>query len=142
MITVKLNYIRHSAKKLRPITRIMLGKNVDWAINTTAVMPQDSAGFVNKLLKMASAAAAQKELDPKTMVIGAMMATEGPKIKRMRPNARGRSNKYQKHLAHLTITLKEGAVKAAKPTARAKKESKIISEMKNISVTRSQKGNS
>ncbi len=127
MVTVKLNYIRHSAKKLRPIARLMLGKNVDWAINTTAVMSQDSAGFVNKLLKMASAAASQKELDPSKMVIGEMMATEGPKIKRMRPNARGRSNKYQKHLAHLTITLKAApADKKAKPApkTKAKKESK------------------
>lgn len=134
-VTVKLNYIRHSAKKLRPLARLLRGKNVDWAISTTAVMPQDSAGFVNKLLKMASAAASQKELNPSQMVIGEMMATEGPKIKRMRPNARGRSNKYQKHLAHLTITLNEAPAdmkaksapktKAQNPTTKLRVKEKI-----------------
>lgn len=115
-VTIKLNYVRHSAKKLRPYTRHFAGKGLEAAIDQSSVMPQDSAKFINKALKMAKAAAEAKEFTAKDMVIKEIMATEGPKIKRMRPNARGRSNSYQKHLAHLVVTVAEGKKTSAKET--------------------------
>lgn len=119
-VTVKLRYLRHSAKKLRPFARIFKGKNVDSAIDMSAVMTNDSAKFMNKALKMAKAAAVAKEFSSSNLVISEVFATEGPKIKRMRPNARGRGNAYQKHLAHLTVSLAESKP-ATKKTTKTKK---------------------
>jgi len=121
-VSVKLRYLRHSAKKLRPMARIFVGKSLDTALQSTALMTQDSAKFLHKALLMAQASAKDKELGD-NLVVSAIMATEGPKIKRMRPNARGRSNAYQKHLAHLTVSLSVQEPKATK-TKRQTKEKK------------------
>lgn len=120
-VTVKLRFLRHSARKLRPVALLVKGKNLTEALNTTSVMPQHSAGDINKALKMAQAAAKQKEFDPEKLVVSAITATDGPKIRRQRPNARGRANRYLKHLAHLTITVGEAEAKAEKPTPKSKK---------------------
>jgi large subunit ribosomal protein L22 len=126
-VTVKLRYIRHSAKKLRPYARLFAGKPLESSINKSMLMPQHSAQFIYKALLMARAAAESKEYNPAEMIISKIMADEGPRIKRLRPNARGRSNRYQKHLAHLTVCLdlpkdepKEEKTKVAK-TARTTK---------------------
>ena len=113
-VTVKLNFIRHSAKKLRPFARIIKGKNLDTAISITAVLPNDSAKFINKALKMAAASAKDKAFMPADMIVSEVMATEGPRIKRIRANARGRANKFQKHIAHLTVSLTESKEKKDK----------------------------
>lgn len=117
-VTVKLNYIRHSARKLQPVTRMFTGKPLNYAIDATNAMPQHSAQFLRKALLMAKAAATQRSLNVDDLVVAQAFATIGPKIKRMRPNARGRSNKYQKHIAHLVVVLdqKKEAVKKLKTT--------------------------
>lgn len=125
-VTVKLRYLRHSAKKLRPVGRLLIGKDIEAAINQTAVMSQDSARYLRQALLMAKAAAEQKELNSDSTFVHEIMATEGPKIKRMRPNSRGRSNAYIKHVAHLNVTVSdEKKALAKKPVAKkAVKETK------------------
>ncbi|QQG50136.1 MAG: 50S ribosomal protein L22 [Candidatus Berkelbacteria bacterium] len=124
-MTVKLRFLRHSARKLRPIVLLVRGKSLTDALNTTSVMPQHSAYDINKALKMAEAAAKQKQFDPAKMIVSAITATDGPKIRRQRPNARGRSNRYLKHLAHLVITVAETeneTPKTKKKTSKAVKK--------------------
>jgi large subunit ribosomal protein L22 len=104
-VQVKLRYLRHSARKFQPLTKALTGQSLASALAKTSVLPQDSARFINKLLKMAEAAAKSKELESKNVSIKEIYATIGPKIKRIRPNARGRANAYQKHLSHLVIVL-------------------------------------
>ncbi len=128
-VTVKLRYLRHSARKLRPYTRVVAGKSLEDAINQMAVMPQDSAKYIGQALSMAKSAAVAKEFLPENMIVSAISASEGPKVKRVRPNARGRGNAYFKHLAHLLVTLDEkkapAVKKTAKPVKKAKTEEKI-----------------
>ncbi len=116
-VTVKLRYVRHSARKLRPVGRLFVGKNLEQAIDTSSLMPQQSAYFFNKAFKMAKAAATAKEFSPEKLVVTTISATEGPHIKRVRPNARGRGNAYKKHLAHIAVTVAEATV-AEKPMKR------------------------
>lgn len=118
-VTVKLRYVRHSARKLRPVGRLFVGKNLEQAIDTSSLMPQQSAYFFNKAFKMAKAAATAKEFSPEKLVVTTISATEGPRIKRVRPNARGRANAYQKHLAHIAVTVAE-MEKTAKPKKTVK----------------------
>lgn len=118
-VTIKLKMVRHSARKLAPVTKIVQGKNLLDAINQTAVMPQHSAHEINKALKMAQAAATQKEFKADDLIVAQIFATQGPKIRRQRPNARGRANRYLKHLAHLTVIVDEPKpAKEAKPAAK------------------------
>ena len=120
-VTVKLKFVRHSARKLIPVVNLFRGKNLLRSIEETSIMPQHSAMFLNKAFKMAKAAATAKEFNPDNLVISAISATTGPKIKRMRPNARGRSNAYIKHLAHIFVTVEEAPKKT---TTQAKNSTK------------------
>lgn len=118
-VTIKLKMVRHSARKLAPVTKIIQGKNLLDAINQTAVMSQHSAHEINKALKMARAAATQKEFKADEMVVAQIFATQGPKIRRQRPNARGRANRYLKHLAHITVIVDEPKpIEKSKPAAK------------------------
>lgn len=119
-ITVKLTHLRHSARKLRPVLKMFAGSELSAALTRSALMPQDSSRMLHKALKMAESAVAHQQLVADDMKISELFATEGPRIKRIRPNARGRTNKYQKHLAHLTVVLCEkpaqsGSQVVAKP---------------------------
>ncbi len=112
-VKVKLKYVRHSARKLRPVLTTFVGQPLETAIDKTLIMPQDSARLLNKTLHMAASAAAEKQFSANNMVISQLFATDGPKIKRSRANARGRSNRYIKHLAHITVILEVKSGKKA-----------------------------
>lgn len=120
-ITIKLRYVRHSARKLAPVGRLFVGKNLEQSIDTSSLMPQQSAYFFNKAFRMAKAAATAKEFSPDKLVVTAISTTTGPAIKRVRPNARGRANAYQKHLAHIIVTV---AVAEADMTEKPRKPGK------------------
>ena len=121
-ITVKLKYVRHSPRKLRPVLSMFAGKNLETSIIRTGLMSQNSAQSLNKALKSAKAAAEEKQFDTSTMTIAELFATDGPKIKRIRANARGRTNKFVKHVAHLVVVLKEGSVAKVATAAKPKTE--------------------
>lgn len=117
-VTVKLRFIRHSARKLAPVARMFVGKSLEKSIEETSIMPQHSAMFLNKAFRMARAAATSKEFTPDKLVVSTITTTTGPKIKRMRPNARGRSNAYIKHLAHISVTVDEVSEEIKKNTKK------------------------
>ena len=125
-VTIKLKYLRHSPRKLRSVTRLFAGKNLELAINETSVMPQDSARYLKKALLMAQSAAKEKEYDIDTLVIKGLSAVDGPKIKRMRPTARGRASKYEKHLAHLVVTVDSPVSKENKAEQKAEVAKPIV----------------
>jgi large subunit ribosomal protein L22 len=131
-IKVKLAYVRHSARKLRPVMNAFVGHRLESAIDKTSLMAQDSARMLNKTLKMAKAAAEEKEFSASDMVVIQAFATEGPRIKRSRANSRGRTNRYVKHLAHITVMLEERKDKKADtktPVAtKGKVETKVRSK--------------
>lgn len=119
-VTVKLNFVRHSARKIQPVARIFRGKNLERSIIESSLMSQDSASFLNKAFKMAKAAASAKEFDADKLIISAISATTGPKIRRVRPNARGRANAYKKHLAHILVTVEPAKEPVTTKSTKAK----------------------
>lgn len=131
-IKVKSNYVRHSARKLRPVLSVFVGQKLESALDITSLMAQDSARMLHKTLKMAKAAADEKEFSAGDMVVSQVFATEGPRIKRSRANSRGRTNRYVKHLAHITVMLEERKDKSVTPTsptvAKGKVETKVRSK--------------
>lgn len=122
-VTVKLNFVRHSARKIQPVARIFRGKSLERSIIESSLMSQDSAYFLNKAFKMAKAAATAKEFDTDKLVITTISTTTGPKIRRVRPNARGRANAYKKHLAHILVTVEPA--KEEKSTKKNKQSTQV-----------------
>lgn len=131
MIKVKLNYVRHSARKLRPVLSVFVGQKLESAIDKTSIMAQDSAQMLHKTLKMARAAAQEKEFSASDMIVSQAYATEGPRIKRSRANARGRTNRYIKHLAHITVMLEERKEKESAPKTPVISKGKVETKIRN-----------
>jgi len=104
-VTVKLRYLRHSPRKLRPYFAALRRLSVHEALNRVSILNTDSARYITQLLKSGEAAAKDKELSAEELRISQIYATDGPRIKRVRANARGRANHYEKKMAHLIIEL-------------------------------------
>jgi|GEM_PF-2052490 len=119
---VSLRYQRHSSRKLQPLARLVSGKGLTEALELTKLMDTQSAALVHKALKMATSAAESKEMDRDKLFVSGIWATEGPKIKRVRANARFRSNRYLKHLAHITVEVAEREPVTAQRQKRVKKD--------------------
>jgi len=125
-VSIQLKYLRHSARKLRPVLKMFIGKSLPESIEKTSIMSQDSARMLNKALKMAKASATEKHFSTDNMFIKELFASEGPKIKRIRPNSRGRTNKYIKHLSHLSVVLVETEKGLSSVSPASKTEPKKI----------------
>jgi len=115
--TVKLRYLRHSPRKLRPYFAALRHQPLPEALNKISVVNSDTARFITQLLRSGEAAGKSKELSPDELEISQIYATDGPRIKRVRANARGRANHYEKKMAHLVIEL-EATQDKAKLTSR------------------------
>lgn len=123
-VKISLKYLRHSPRKFRPLAKLFVGQKIGDAIHNSSISRNDSTYWINKALKMAESSAKQKEYDPNKMFIKQIRADEGPKIKRVRAGSRSYSNKYQKHLAHLTVILEEEKTAEDKKKNITKKKEK------------------
>ncbi|MEI7741049.1 MAG: 50S ribosomal protein L22 [bacterium] len=101
------NY-RKSARKVKPIIDLIRGRSVLDAETQLTFVKQESAPVVLKLLKSAVANAVNNnKLDPANLFVKAVMANQGPTIKRFDPRAQGRAFMLRKRTSHLEIVLGE-----------------------------------
>ena len=116
-ITVKLNHLRISPRKVRQAVNLVRGKKAQEAqtlLKFSAVKP---AKAVLKLLDSAVAAAKNNfQIEPENLYISEIFANEGPKLKRFRPVSRGSAHPLWKRNSHVELTLSE-----ITPTARKEK---------------------
>lgn len=99
-------YERISPAKIRQITRIIQGKQVEEAIELLRFIPRKSARLVAKALKSAVANAENNHNMPSDqLIIKKALAEEGPTFKRFRPAARGSAHPYRKKTTHIRIVL-------------------------------------
>lgn len=120
-LTVNLKYLRHSPRKLRVYFEAIKGKMLPDAINLTRYVRSDAVGYIHQALKSAQDMAKSREFDPETMVVASLSATDGPRIKRVRANSRGRANHFQKQMAHLAIVIKEASLQKEQAPSRKSK---------------------
>lgn len=101
-----LKFIRLSPRKARFVADLVRGKKVDEAVNILKFSTNRSARIIKKVLDSAIANAENNngadvdELKVKTITID-----EGPRMKRIRPRAKGRADRIVKRTAHITITV-------------------------------------
>jgi len=122
-------YIRVSPQKARLVLDLIKGRRVEDAMNILTFTKKGVAPLVQKLLRSALENAnylSQEkglDVDIDRLVVRNAIANDGPRMKRVRPAPMGRAYRYQRRMAHITITLGEktsqnGAVHAA-PAAEA-----------------------
>jgi large subunit ribosomal protein L22 len=95
-----------SPTKVRPITKLIARQSVQSAFEFLRHMPNRGARYVEKVLKAAVAGAEEKGAKgAESMVVVEARVDEGPRLKRIRPRARGMAYPILKRLCHIHIEI-------------------------------------
>lgn len=106
--TAKLSYLRIAPRKVRLVADLIRGKTVEEAQTILNFTIKKSVKPILKLIKSAIANAKNNfQMNPENLYISKIMVDEGPKLKRMRPRARGQAYRIEKKTSHITIYLDE-----------------------------------
>ncbi len=101
-------YVRMSPSKLKPVTDLVRGKDLDEALTILKFTPGKSAELVEKVVQSAAANAENnQDMDPSKLYVAEIYANQGPTMKRWRAGAQGRAGKILKRSSHVGVTLKE-----------------------------------
>jgi large subunit ribosomal protein L22 len=107
-VQAKTSYLSISPQKIRLVCDQVRGMAAKQEVTVLGFMPQKGAEFVQKTLKSAIANAENNyDLNPDNLVVETIYAGDGPRLKRMKAGARGRSKPRVKRTAHLMIVLNE-----------------------------------
>ncbi|MFO7266133.1 MAG: 50S ribosomal protein L22 [Limnochordales bacterium] len=101
-------YLLISPRKARLVTKLIQGKSLDEALTILRFSPQKAARLVEKVVKSAAAnAETNHDMNPDLLYVKSAYVDEGPRLKRIRPRARGRADRYVKRMSHITVVLSE-----------------------------------
>lgn len=107
-VQAKTSYLSISPQKIRLVCDKVRGLGAKQAVSVLEFMPQKGAELVQKTLKSAIANAENNyDLNPDNLVVETIYAGDGPRLKRMKAGARGRSKPRVKRTSHLMIVLNE-----------------------------------
>ena len=127
----KLSHLKISPRKVRLVADLIRGGNVHDAKLQLKFYSKRASGPILKLLNSAvsNAKSIRKEdIKEENLFIKKITVDEGPKLKRFRPVARGRSVEIQKKTSHITLVLGEldnDKLPNPKPKTEAKKLTKL-----------------
>jgi len=122
-VRAQAKWVHCSARKARLVLDTIRGRSVPEARTVLAFSTRDVARDINKVLRSAVAnAEANHGFFGDDMIISACYADEGPALKRWKPRARGRADRFIKGTCHITIRLASltpprEIAKPAKPAA-------------------------
>lgn len=129
-VVAQLRHVRVSPKKMRLVTDLIKGMEVDAAIAQLKFSLKGSAPMVAKLLKSAAANALHnKEISSDKLIVKNVLVNEAFALKRWKPAAHGAAHPFKKKASHvrLVLTLKPGVtLDKKKPKKKdAEKKEKI-----------------
>lgn len=131
MISVKLNNLRISPRKVRLTADLIRGMKVAQAQVQLSFLGKRSANPILKLLNSAIANAKNNfKISEKKLFVSKIFVDCGPVLKRQMPRAFGRSAAIMKRTSHITLVLEEKADITEKAEKREVKAKKIISKKK------------
>ena len=118
----KDNQMRISTQKLNAMTKLIINKKVNTAINQLKFSQKRISSSVLKVLNSAIANAENnKQLDIDSLYVKEAFVGKGLVMKRFRPRAKGRASQILKPFSKLTIILEE---RRKKQIEKKKKEKK------------------
>lgn len=133
-ITVKLNYLRISPRKVRLVADLIRGKTVSQANDILEFTRKKTVQPFKKLLRSGIATAQNDfQKDSANLYISKITVDEGPTLKRYRFRAQGRVYSIMKRVSHISLSLDE--IKPTK-TTKAIKETKVKKALKALKETK------
>jgi large subunit ribosomal protein L22 len=128
-VTVKLKYLRISARKVRVVADMIRKKRAEEALRILEFTVKRAAEPMKKLLNSALAAAENDfGLERPNLYISKLTVDEGPTLKRTRARARGRFLPIMKRTSHITLTLDEIEKATEKKEKKVKRVKKVKKE--------------
>ncbi|HOV21408.1 MAG TPA: 50S ribosomal protein L22 [Candidatus Ratteibacteria bacterium] len=99
-------YIRVSPRKLKMIKDIVIGKEINEAIQILESLPKRGSEYLIKTLKSAQSNAEGKKKGGIWMVKN-LLVDSGPSFKRFRATTMGRGVMVRKRTSHITVILQD-----------------------------------
>ena len=100
--------VRISPQKVNVVAKTIRGLSIERAIDTLSFGRQKSHGILSKVVKSAVANAEHNhDMDIDNLVVKIVDIGSGPRIKRFRARAKGRSSRIIKQTSHITVVLSE-----------------------------------
>lgn len=105
----KLSYLRVAPRKVRLVSDLIRGKNVNEALTILRFSPKKRvAHSLSTLLESAvSNAERDGKIDVDNLFIKELLVDQGPTLKRYMPRAQGRAFPIQKKTSHVQVVLEE-----------------------------------
>lgn len=101
-------YVRMSPSKLKPVTDLVRGKDLNEALTILKFTPGKGAELVEKVVQSAAANAENNfDMNRDELYVAEVYANQGPTMKRLRAGAQGRASMILKRTSHIGVTLKE-----------------------------------
>ena len=100
--------LRLSPQKARLVVDLVRGKPVGEALEILTFSTQKAAGLVRKVVESAIANAENNEAaDVDELRISEIFVNEGLRMKRIKPRAKGRADRFVKRTSHITVTVSD-----------------------------------
>ena len=107
-VNATLRSARVSSQKARLVANQIRGKQVEEALDILSFELQKSAPIIKKVLESAIANAENNQgLDIDRLFISKILVDESFTMKRIRPRARGRADRYLKRSCNIKLILEE-----------------------------------
>ena len=99
------------ATKVRQLIDLIRGKPVEEALSLLHFSPRPVAKVIEKTLRSAIANAVNQDednpIDAEELYVSTIFADEGRDLKRIRPRARGATDRIRKRYSHLTVIVRD-----------------------------------
>ena len=100
-------YVRMSPSKLKPVTDLVRGKDLNEALTILKFTSGKGAELVEKVVQSAAANAENNhDKNPDELYVAEIYANQGPTMKRFRAGAQGRASMILKRTSHIAVTLR------------------------------------
>lgn len=100
-------YVRMSPSKLKPVTDLVRGKDLNEALTILKFTSGKGAELVEKVVQSAAANAENNhDMNPDELYVAEIYANQGPTTKRFRAGAQGRASMILKRTSHIAVTLR------------------------------------
>lgn len=107
-VAAKFRYARISPQKARLVADQIRGLPVEEAMNLLKFSPKKAAGMMKLVLNSAIANAEHNEgMDIDELKVSTIYVDEGPRMKRIRPRAKGRANRILKRTSHIVVKVSD-----------------------------------
>ena len=100
-------YVRMSPSKLKPVTDLVRGKDLNEALTILKFTSGKGAELVEKVVQSAAANAENNhDMNPDELYVAEIYANQGPTMKQFRAGAQGRASMILKRSSHIAVTLR------------------------------------